>query len=172
MVFSGLKAATSLSSLLTWEYHPLGSAKEHIIIAKFTVSKMTPRWALELRWWTAGIDLASSIVNNADNTVSGCLLWKLPRFWTWAWCKLHYKHAKLVLTALKALWDKHLCLLKMSLRNWKYFIKRFICAFLGVFKSLPWPTGSGYWVTHSSASDPFLTSRFKEENWHEKTNSY
>lgn len=133
MVFSGPKASTSLSSLLTWEYPSLGSAKEHIFLTKFTVSKMTPCWALEPCWWAAAIDLASSIVNNADNTVSGCLLWKLPRFWTWAWCKLHYKHAKLVLTALKAHWDKHLCLLKMPLKNWKYFTKRFIYVFLRVF---------------------------------------
>lgn len=56
VVFSGPKAATSLSSLLTWEYSPLGSAKEHIILTKFTVSKTTPRWALELRGWPAAID--------------------------------------------------------------------------------------------------------------------
>lgn len=148
-------------SLLTWEYCSLGSAKERIIRSKFTVSKMTPCWAWELCCWTAAIDLASSIVSHVDNVVSGSLLRKLPRFWAWAWCKLHCKHAKPLLTALKALWDKHLCLLKTSPKNWKYFIESFICAFLGMAYSFPWPRRYDSRATLSSVSGTFLTLSFK-----------
>lgn len=158
MVFSGLKSATSVSSLLTWEYCPLGSAEEHIILTKFTVSKMTPCWALELQWWTAAIDLASSIVSNTDNTVSGCLFWKLPRFWTWAWCKLHYKQARLVLTALKALWDKHLCLLKIVSEGLDISVH-----FWGCFKAFLDPKAMGSYVSHISVPGTFLTLSFKRK---------
>lgn len=133
MVFFGLKVVILLSFLLIWEYSFLGFVKEYIIFIKFIVLKTIFRWVLEFRGWFVVIDFVFSIVNNVDNIVFGCFFWKLFRFWIWVWCKLYCKCVNFVLIVLKVFWDKYLCLLKMFLKNWEYFIKRFICVYLGVF---------------------------------------